>query len=335
MKRIWLVLTLALLCLLLGCRTIPDHPQTPSADDDTVTAALEMPDEMKELSENPKVGWMVGMLAVLEDSKMICGMSSESFEVFTDPGDVIRATVIAQNGLDRTQPFDLMVFADGIPVMFRVGGEEYLSYPIDLIPEQKAIAIEFEKDFSLNLGRLDFVLSYAENPQVTYHLVSYTVWIRQDDEALAPDALCTTVEQREGLRGNYTGEVYDAWIWNEGVLPADIDSVGARVVSLQPGETILLEAVAAKPGLYRTVLVVNGNPVTIETNGTQYPYLDWESTGTNMIQLPVKIADMPTVGSMYTVTTPLDADASAQQIAASGRIELTENKGGNNDGTAD
>ncbi len=326
MKKTWLFFPLVILCLLLGCsKTVPDHSQPPSANADTPTSSLEMPDAMKEYAENPKTQWMTGILAVVENTEMLRGISRESYEVFTDPGDEIRATVTVQNGLKKTQRFELMVFADGVPVAFTVDGEAYRSYPIDLAPEQKAIEMEFEKDFARNLGRLDFVMSFAENPQAAFHTTTYTLFIEQDGEALVPESLCTTVEQRVGLQGRFTGEVCDAWIWNEGVVPNDIDQTGPGAISLRDGETVLLEAIAAKPGLYRTVLVVDGTPVDFELNGTKHSYLDWESTGTNMIQLPIKLEDVPPSGSIYTVTTPLDADALAQPITASRRIELTAN----------
>ncbi|MBQ8769007.1 MAG: hypothetical protein IJZ15_05140, partial [Oscillospiraceae bacterium] len=81
--------------------------------------------------------------------------------------------------------------------------------------------------------------------------------------------------------------------------------------------------IAGLPGLYRTVFVIDGHPVDFEWNGTQYSYIDWESTGTNMLQLPIKLFNIPPSGSIYTITTPLDADALAQSITASHRIELT------------
>lgn len=326
MRKTRFLLILLSLCFLLGCNSaVPEGSEPPSTNETAENSALQMPDGMKEYAEDPGVQWMAGMLAVLENSEMIRGISSESFEVYADPGDVVQAEVTVQNGLDMTQRYDLMVFSDGLPIEFTVDGKQYQSYPIDLTPQQKTVEITFEKEFDLNLGRLDFVMSFAGNPQGTYHLVSYPIWVDLDTEAVQPTALCGTVEQRAGLQESFTGETYGAWLWNEGVVPAETDNIGAKTISFQSKEAALLEAIAAKPGLYRTVLVVNGDPVSFESNGEQYFWLDWESTGTNMLQLPVRIADMPPSGSIYTITTPLDADALVQLIAASGRIELIEN----------
>ena len=326
MRKIGLFLLLACFCLLLGCSApAPDDSQSPPVNDDSTNASLEKPEEMKDLSEDSRTTWMAGMNTTLEDAEMIGDLSTQRYIAYTDPGDVIKANVIMQNGLNKSQRFELMVFADGIPVKFKVNGEQYNSYPVDLTPGLKIIPIEFDKDFALNLGRLDFVMSYTENLQGSFHLGSQTLRIDIDGESLVPTALCATVAQREIFQEKYTGKAYDAWIWNEGVTPTDTDAAGPRKLSLRDGETVLLEAIATKPGLYRTVLVVGETPVEFEINGTKYLYLDWESTGTNMIQLPIKLEDAPPSGSIYTVTTPLNTDAMAQPIAASRRIELTAN----------
>ena len=326
MKIIRFLLILLSLCFLLGCNNIvPDGSEPPSTAETTENSELQMPDGMEAYAENPSVQWMAGMLVILENSEMTSGISSESFEVYADPGDVVQAKVTVQNGLDMTQRYELMVFADGLPIEFTADGKQYQSYPIDLTPQQKTVEITFDKEFDLNLGRLDFVMSFAENPKGTYHLVTYTVWVDLDTEAVQPAALIGTVEQREGLQESFTGEAYGAWFWNEDGPPDETYNAGPKEISFRNGETAILEAIAAKPGLYRTVLVVNGNPVSFESNGKEYFYLDWESTGTNMLQLPVKIENLPPSGSIYTVTTPLGADTLARPIVASGRIELTEN----------
>ena len=329
MKKKQSLLILLSLCFLLGCNNnVPDSTQHPSINEAITDPALQMPDEMKEVVENPDVQWMGGMLVVIENAEMIHGISPESYEKYTDPGDEVRATISMQNGLDKAQRFDFMVFADGIPVEFTVDGKSYLSYPVDLVPQQKTFEVEFPKDFALNLGRLDFVLSFAENLQASYHLITYTMWIESDGESKRPTSLCDTVEQRKGLQNSYSGNTYNSWIWNEGVIPADTDNKSLTVVRLQDNEKILLEAIAGSPGFYRTVLVINDTPVEFNINGEKYPYLDWESTGSNMLQLPVTLGDISSGDSVYTITTPLTTDNLAQRIMASGKTELTVAEGG-------
>ena len=324
MKKICLFLVVTSVCLLLGCnRYTLDHSQFHSTDTRSTTTALEMPDTMKEYTENPNVQWMAGLLVDIEDADKIEDISQERYKIPVASSGMIHATVTVQNGLKKTQRYELMVLADGVPVEFEIEGELYKAYPIDLTPQYKMIEIQLKKDFVLNLGRLDVLLSFSEDPQADYHLACYNLRIDLDDESLLPESLCTTIEQRVGVKGKYDGESYDAWIWNEGAVPTDIDNVGPRTISVQNEEEILFEAISGLPGMYRTVLVMNGHPVDFEMNGTQYAYIDWESTGTNMLQLPIQLLDVPSTGSFYTITTPLDADALAQSITASRRIELT------------
>lgn len=323
MRVMRVCLLLLSFCLLAGCTADRQKNLIPATTDNTTAPPeLKMPDALKEVATNPNLQWMAGMLAVLEDSEMILGISQDSYKVFSDPGDVIRATITTQSGIDLSQEFDLMVFADGVSTEFTVDGESYWSYPMYLSQQKKSIEIEFNREFALNLGRLDFVLSFTENPKADYHLATYTVWIDLDGDVKHPTNLCSTIEQRAGIKGSFSGDTYNAWFWNEGVIPAEIDNVGPRTISIQDGETVLLEAIASAPGLYRTVLVVDGTPIEFEMDGSQYSYLDWESTGTNMLQLPVILTDVPSTGSIYTITTPLDKDDPAKFIVASGKVEL-------------
>ena len=325
MKKPRLLLFVLCLCLLTGCHS-PEPDDSLSLGEDGTTSTYQMPDAMKEFAENPDTEWMAGMWLRMEGCTLLRSNSSENFEVFSDPGDLIRATVTVQNGLNKAQPYDLMVFADGLPVEFSIGGNTYRSYPVKLKPEPTSIELEFPAEFSLNLGRLDFTLLFNGNPQADYHMSSYTVWIDLDEDARIPVGLQPTVDQRGGIRDSCTGGAYHAWLWNEGVVPADIDHTGPKTLSIRDGETLLLEAIASRPGLYRTVLIVDGTPVQFESNGTRYSYLDWESAGTDMLQLPVTLTDVPdAAGSIYTITTPLDTDNMALFIIASGKIQLMQN----------
>lgn len=334
MKKVLLLLLALSLFFLLGCNSsIPDDVQSPSTSETKADSALQMPDEMKELVKNPDTQWMGGMLVVIDNAEMTEKISQESYEVYTDPGDEVQATVTVQNGLDKVQRFDFMVFADGVPVEFTVDGKQYLSYPVDLTPQQKKLAVEFEKEFVLNMGRLDFVMSFAEDSRALYHMITYTVWIESDGESRQPASLCDTVPQRTGLQNSYSDNTYNSWIWNAGVTPADMDNVGPTAVSIQNGETVLLEAIAGSPGFYRTVLIVNDAPVAFNINGEKYPYLDWESTGSNILQIPVTIADIDSGSCIYTITTPLDTTNRALSILASAKTELTVAEGGKTDGT--
>lgn len=326
-KIVRFVFLIVCICLLMSCSSnVPANTQMQDAETNTTSAAeLNMPDAMKEYAEDPRVQWMAGMVVALENAEMIQGISEDGFEVYSDPGEEVQAAIIVQNGLDKTQSFDLMVFADGVPVEFQLNGEVYKSYSVDLTPWQKMIEIEFEKDFLLNMGRLDFVMSYGENPQEDYHMVNYTVWIDLAEEALQPVELGSTVEQRTGVKGRYSGGSYNAWFWNEGIIPEDSQAVGQRTITIREQEKILLEAIASKAGQYRTVVVVNGMPIEFEIDGVKKSYLDWKSTGTNMLQVPIALLEEPSAGCICTITTPLTTENRAEYIVGSGMIELIAN----------
>lgn len=323
MRIVRFVFLIVCICLLTSCsRTAPANIPQETEGSTASSGEFNMPESMKEFVDDPRVQWMAGMVVELTNAEMIQAISKNSFEVYSDPGNEVKAAIIVQNGLNKTQSFDFMVFADGVPVEFKVYNEVYTSYPIELTPWQKLFEIEFEKDFALSMGRLDFVMSYGENPQEDYHMVNYTVWIDLESEALQPDQLCSTAKQRTGVVGRYNGGSYNAWFWNEGYIPTDDKAVGSRTITIKDQEAILLEAIASKAGLYRTVVVVNGTPVEFEVDGVKKSYLDWESTGTDMLQVPITLSEVPSSGRICTITTPLTTEDRAEHIVGSGMIEL-------------
>ena len=323
MKRIRVILLVLCLCLLTACsNTTPDDEELQNAGVTTGVGQFTVPDSMKELAESPNVQWMAGVLVTLNNAEKIHGTSQESFAVFSCHSDVIEATITVQNGLNLSQQFDLMVFADGVPVDFYIEGKQYRTYPIELTPQRSSIELEFAKDFPMKMGRLDFVLSFAEDLRADGHLLTYSMWIDLADEPLSPTSLIDTIEQRSGLRGSYSGEIYNSWLWNEGVIPGDLVAMGPRTMTIQEKETVLLEAVLGQPGLYRTVLVVNGKPVVFEVGGAKCYFLDWESTGTNMLQVQITMQNIPATGCVYTIAIPLATDNYGQRILASAKVEL-------------
>ena len=327
MRIMRFVFLVVCICLLTSCsRIVPVNTQLQETEGNTTSSTeLNMPDAMKEFVDDSRVQWMAGMLVELTNAEIIQAISKTGFEGYSDPGNEVKVAFIVQNGLNKTQTFDLMVFADGVPVEFKMHNESYTSYSIELTPWQKMFEIEFEKEFALNMGRLDFVMSYSENPQEDYHMANYTVWIDLEGEALHPVELSTTVEQRSGVRERYSGGSYNAWFWNEGYIPADTVAVGSRSITIQDKETILLEAIASKTGLYRTVVIINGTPVEFEYQGANKSYLDWESTGTNMLQVPITLSEATSSGRICTITTPLTREYRAEHIVGSGMIELIAN----------
>ncbi len=90
-----------------------------------------------------------------------------------------RASVTLQNGLEKVQPYYFMILADGIPVEFEINGSSYMSYALDLTAEQVTFDVKFKPEFSLNLGRLDFLLFFDGNPKSDHHMTTYTIQLRQ------------------------------------------------------------------------------------------------------------------------------------------------------------
>ena len=329
MRKTRFLLILLALCFLLGCsNTVPEGSQPPSANETTENTEPQMPDETEAQTEKPNIKWMpwAGTVMVdLKNSKIISQQTEDSWIVYADPGDVIQAKVRCNNDLDVTVPCEFMVFADGLPMEFTVDGKQYQSYHFDFAPDKTAFEITFEKKFDLNLGRLDFVISSPGNPQAMYHSFSYPIWVDLDTEPVQPTALFETVEQREGVEGCFGGGAHSSWLWNEDGPPDETYPIGPKKISFREGETAVMESIISKPGLYRTVLIVNGDPVSFASNGEEYFYLDWESTDTNMLQLPVEIENLHLSGSFYTVTTPLDTEDRLGRCAVSWRTELLEN----------
>lgn len=326
----YIILTMCF-CLLVGCSNIDlNDLETHNPENTTSVAELKMPEELKKLTPNPNVQWMVGMQVVLVGTEKIPSSLLENDSIYANPDNIIRAIIMLQNGLESSQRYELMVFADGVPIEFKINENVYLSYTMELTSQKKTIELEFSNEFESNMGRLDFILSFAEDPQATCHLLTCSKWIKNDNGFIQPTDLIHTINQRSGVSGCYNGDVYNSWVWNEEHILGETDSVGPSAIWISKEESLLLEAIASNPGLYRTVVIVNGMPQDIVVNGKQYSYLDWESTGSNMLQIPIILTNVPLEGSVYTVTTPLGADTYTQLTKSSVRTELIGHKGDKN-----
>lgn len=301
--------------------TAPSEPSEPvpseSVPSDTSDVGLEMPDEMKQYLGNEALEWMVGMLPKLTNCTMSQQKIEEYIDIYSCTEDTIQAEVILQNGIDLAQPYFFMVFADGAPVEFELGGETYLSYPLELEGGMR-LEIEFRAEFSQQLGRLDFLLFFDGNPKSDFHMSAYTIWVERSEEVQLPSVLRETIPQRGGLMGSFSGGSYGAWLYSSERPPTRTDNVGPRGLTIPEDGSVLFEAVASRPGLYRTVLVLDGQPISFTIGGEQASYLDWESAGSDMLQLPIELpVGDGEGGSFFAVTTPLELDAISTQSLAS------------------
>ena len=300
-------------------------PTVPSAE--TTTPDKQMPDALQGLTDNPNINYFCGIWMKLTN----CTRVGEKgvVPVYSASEDTIQATVTATNGLNREQPYFLMVFADGAPVEFQIEGNTYLSYPLSLTPAHTDLKMEFCPEFSANLGRLDFLLFYDGNPKADHFMGWASCQVLQEGESLPPAKLQATVPQRSILEGSYNGDAYGAWLWNGEGHPSEQDPQGPRDMTVHGGETLWLEAIASKPGLYRTVLIQDGRPLSFTVEGEVYSWLDWESAGTDMLQLPIQLPeDQVNSGSFFTVTIPLSEESLETQPRNSWRILITESREG-------
>ncbi len=76
------------------------------------------------------------------------------------------------------------------------------------------------------------------------------------------------------------------------------------------GKRFLFESIASRSGLYRTVLILDGQPLSFTIEGELYSWLDWRSSGTDMLQIPIKLSeDCEKSGSFFAVSTPIDTES--------------------------
>ncbi len=288
----------------------------------------EMPNAMKELAQEKTAEWMAGMWVELPNCKTMQGDDVSGIDIYSCTEDVIQATVTLQNGLNKAQSYYLMVLADGVPVEYHIGKNTYQTYPVELTTTQKVLDLELRSEFSLHLGRLDFLLFYDENPKSDYHMTTYTVWLSQTESEQIPLTLQSTVEQREGIQDRFTNGSYGAWLWNEDAQPTSTDQIGSREITIRQGEKPLLEVITSRPGLYRTIVMLDGQPVSFTVEGERHIWVDWESNGKDMLQIPIELSENTAKGSFFTVTTPLGAESISISNLASFKIQIVDSPEG-------
>lgn len=285
-------------------------PGTGSKDRNLIQVeGREIPAEMQQYIENENLEWMAGMWVGLQN----CVPMADRDDVYENSTEPLRAVVTMQNAVDKLQTFTLMVLADGLPAEFQVGGQTYESYTLGLTG---AIQVELtlKPQFSLHMGRLDFLLIYNENPQADFFMTNYTLWIQQEEPQAQPVTFQETVDQRQGLKGSYTGGAYGAWIWNGTGIPSEDSNIGPRLLSVEAGGTVYFEAVASAPGTYRTVLMVGISAID---------FVDWISNGENMLQFPIQLPkDLRDGDSFYTITTRLEEEDGMPALINSSKVEI-------------
>ena len=274
---------------------------------------------------------MAGIWVSLSEYEQQWSSENLQSDTYKINGREVNARVVIQNGLNQSQAYYMIILADGIPTAFDIDGDSYTKYPLLLSNQQTELDVKMEPEFCENIGRLDFLLFYDEDPLSDYHMTSYTVKIIQNESEktpLVPDPLCGTVVQRNGLQGLYTDGAYNAWLWEDNYVVLENDSIGSRELLINNNHSFLFEAVASKPGMYRTILLLDGVLTPFTYNGNVYRYCDWVSKEEEMLQLPIQI-DLEAAKSVsfYTVSVPLDLENISPDTMASAKIQLIKNDG--------
>ena len=232
------------------------------------------------------------------------------------PGGPVQIAVEANNKYNRADPYYLMILADGLPVEFSVEGEKYLHYPITLTPSGTAFTAELVPEFSVNLGRLDVFLLYDGDPLASTFTSVFTMHFAVEGKPLAPDTLQPTVARDVG---GYGGSICDAWLRGP-----NGGAVQQRIITIRDGETVWFHGLSTETGLYRTVLVVNGAPVIFTLDGEEYAWLDWQSTGANMLRLPITLPHIPDNSRFYAIFTPIGESVVKRSIELSASSLINE-----------
>ena len=164
-------------------------------------------------------------------------------------------------------------------------------------------------------------------------MTTYTVWLDQEDqidkEEKLPADLQTTVAQRVGVQGRFTNAAYGAWFWKGDFQITESDQIGPREITINQGETLILEAIISRPGKYRTIVILDGEPILFTVDGESCTYVDWEVDGTNMLQVPIGFSeDLAAKESIFTVTTPLGMESLTFDTLASFKIPVNDPSAG-------
>ena len=135
MKKRIVVLLFAACLLLAACQAEDPENRLETTPEETGSTEKEMPDVMKELAQNEAVEWMAGLWVEIPSGEL--QERTQGVEAYACESSGIQATVTLQNGLEKIQPYYLMVFADGLPVEFQIEGDTYQRYPLELTPSRR------------------------------------------------------------------------------------------------------------------------------------------------------------------------------------------------------
>ncbi|MBQ6550896.1 MAG: hypothetical protein IJL78_05770 [Lachnospiraceae bacterium] len=239
-----------------------------------------------------KIAWNPVFSVSLPNCSIVdhCG-ENESIDVVRCNGEKIKADLEIFTGTDSYVSCSLIILRDGAPASYTIDGESCDSYHI-YVSGPRRLTVEIEPEFDLHIGRLEFFLV---NDQRKPHEIMCRNWmfvVEQDEEPVMPEELHETVHQREMVLGGFRGNAVCSWLWKADDEDREKTTVGPYTIYYHPGDDLILEGVSGEPGYYRTVLLSGGRYAGVYENGQKIPWIDWQSTGDDMLEFTFCLNEM-------------------------------------------
>ena len=316
---------------LAGCRyetdsIAPEKTSYAASQEDSETSdsleSLKIPPEFENYAENQSPVWMAGMWV----EHLNCSeMKEADLQVFEMKDSVVRIRVLLQNGLEKKQPYYFMILADGLPVQFTVEEEKRNYYPVEL-DRTVAFEAEYEAVFEMDSGRVDYLFFYDGDPVSEFHSLCQTaVFKNHTAKAAADKNNIETVPLRSGLRSLFGEGSVRSWLSPKEVLGNPDYMETHQRYQLGEDDELVLEAVMAKEGRYRTVMICGHEWHEIKSESSSYDYIDWEASSGRMLQLPVCIPEgRGKPYSCFTIHTPIEPARLNEAPYISGKTEIFE-----------
>lgn len=193
----------------------------------------------------------------------------------------------------------LMILNDGIPVPFSIDNTEYLSYPYTL-QENLSIHAYFRPDFSLNIGRIDFLFLFLVSND--YCLGSYTVFEDLPKDSVLPEEIYPTTDVNSPTGMDPYG--YCMLSGMQASRAQNISDLSQTTVSSDDG-LFTLNARIGQASLNRSFFFAGSTPISFTLDGKERTCLDWISDENQLLHLEIS-ANSP--GEYYPfcmITVPL------------------------------
>jgi hypothetical protein len=299
-----LILTVCLLVVLLFAKSFPWRSAKRNIHEDSKD--LTVPEGMDEFVNNPDVEWMAGMHVLLSGCTLASKNVAENIDTYTFFDGTLIAELEIRNALNREQRFSVMVLADGIVQPFTLDDNQYDQYFLS-IENMEKLEIILQPEFSLCIGRLDFLLLYQEETECDFTMMSYTVCIEQPDnvEPVIPKHSISTVPIRKPLFGVVSGDSVMAWLWS-----TDVDlmrlATGYRVLTCKKTAPIIFEAISGTSSFFVMNLYYNGEIIPVSIDDKEFNELYWNADAGTMISREIEFDHSEEGSFSVIISAPLE-----------------------------